>query len=210
MRPSYRLAPCSASDRGSKGWLSYEGRYGHFNFLAGVTLSFWKAIWVQEKCCGFWFLTYIIPRIAANFTSNTPLNTEEPSLLSLSLIKNCTLFSLYSFFTYSDNIRVYPEVSGLAACSENCKWCNCIAILWATLVSFAAITLCVSSQRVFIVGCLLWPGNKNSPTVTHACRKRRLKWVATLPLGDINTEVWSTGMGVGVGLATLPRKKENC
>jgi hypothetical protein len=28
-------------------------------------------------------------------------------------------------------------------------------------------------------------GNKNSPTVTHACRKRRLKWVATLPLGDI-------------------------
>jgi hypothetical protein len=22
-----------------------------------------------------------------------------------------------------------------------------------------------------------WPGNKNSPTVTHACRKRRLKWV---------------------------------
>jgi hypothetical protein len=28
-----------------------------------------------------------------------------------------------------------------------------------------------------------WPGNKNSPTVTHACRKRRIKWVATLPLG---------------------------
>jgi hypothetical protein len=24
--------------------------------------------------------------------------------------------------------------------------------------------------------------------ITHACRKRRLKWVATLPLGDINTE----------------------
>jgi hypothetical protein len=39
-------------------------------------------------------------------------------------------------------------------------------------------------------------GRKNSPTVTHACRKRRLKWVpgawgynwATLSLGDINTE----------------------
>jgi hypothetical protein len=36
-------------------------------------------------------------------------------------------------------------------------------------------------------------------TVTHACRKRRLKWVATLPLGDINTEAWSSGMGVGRG-----------
>jgi hypothetical protein len=46
---------------------------------------------------------------------------------------------------------------------------------------------------------VLWPGNKNSPTVTHACRKRRLKWVATLPLGYINTEAWSSGMGVGRG-----------
>jgi hypothetical protein len=36
-------------------------------------------------------------------------------------------------------------------------------------------------------------------TVTHACRKRRLKWVVTLPLGDINTEAWSSGMGVGRG-----------
>jgi hypothetical protein len=35
--------------------------------------------------------------------------------------------------------------------------------------------------------------------VTHACRKRRLKWVTTLPLGDINTEAWSSGMGVGRG-----------
>jgi hypothetical protein len=29
--------------------------------------------------------------------------------------------------------------------------CSCIAILWARLVSFAAITLCVASQRMFIV-----------------------------------------------------------
>jgi hypothetical protein len=29
--------------------------------------------------------------------------------------------------------------------------CSCIAILWVILVSFAAITLCVASQRVFIV-----------------------------------------------------------
>jgi hypothetical protein len=35
--------------------------------------------------------------------------------------------------------------------------------------------------------------------VTHACRKRRLKWEATLLLGDINTEACSSGMGVGRG-----------
>jgi hypothetical protein len=29
--------------------------------------------------------------------------------------------------------------------------CSCIAILWVSLVSFAAITLCVASRRVFIV-----------------------------------------------------------
>jgi hypothetical protein len=29
--------------------------------------------------------------------------------------------------------------------------CNCITILLVSLVSFAAITLCVASQRVFIV-----------------------------------------------------------
>jgi hypothetical protein len=29
--------------------------------------------------------------------------------------------------------------------------CSCIAILWVSLVSFAAITLCVASQRLFVV-----------------------------------------------------------
>jgi hypothetical protein len=50
-----------------------------------------------------------------------------------------------------------------------------------------------------------WPGLKNSPTVTHACRKRRLKWVpsawghswVTLSPGVINTETWSSRLGVG-------------
>jgi hypothetical protein len=29
--------------------------------------------------------------------------------------------------------------------------CSCIAILWVSLVSFAALTRCVASQRVFII-----------------------------------------------------------
>jgi hypothetical protein len=70
-------------------------------------------------------------------------------------------------------------------------------------VSFAAVTLCVASQRVlnvvyFVIDSvrklldtpsytlldLVWDfiprvvtGEKNSPTVAHAFRKRRLKWV---------------------------------
>jgi hypothetical protein len=43
-------------------------------------------------------------------------------------------------------MRVYPQVSGLAAWSENCKWYSSLP-----LVQFATITLCVASQQVFIV-----------------------------------------------------------
>jgi hypothetical protein len=50
-----------------------------------------------------------------------------------------------------------------------------------------------------------WTGLKNSPTVIHACRKRRLKWVpstwgyswATLSPGVINKETWSSRLEVG-------------
>jgi hypothetical protein len=50
-----------------------------------------------------------------------------------------------------------------------------------------------------------WPGLKNSPTVAHSCRKRQLKWVpsawgyswTTLSPRVINTEAWSSRLGVG-------------
>jgi hypothetical protein len=41
--------------------------------------------------------------------------------------------------------------------------CSCIAILWVSLVSFAAITLCVASQRVSVVAAVYF--------VTHSVRK---------------------------------------
>jgi hypothetical protein len=50
-------------------------------------------------------------------------------------------------------------------------------------------------------------GEKNSLTVDHVCRKRRLKWVlsawgynwATQSPWDINMEIWSSRVGVGRG-----------
>jgi hypothetical protein len=56
---------------------------------------------------------------------------------------------------------------------------------------------------------------KEAVTVIPICRKRRLKWVATLPLRDINTESWSSGMGIGrrdnnPTLWRRPRPKLGC
>jgi hypothetical protein len=52
---------------------------------------------------------------------------------------------------------VYPKVSGLAAWSENCKWYSflplraVVSLFCESVNEFAAITLCVASQRVFNV-----------------------------------------------------------
>jgi hypothetical protein len=60
-------------------------------------------------------------------------------------------------------------------------------------------------------------GEKNSPTVPHACRKRRLKWVlgawgynwVTQSPEDINTETWSSRLGVGRGADDPTPEKVN-
>jgi hypothetical protein len=48
-------------------------------------------------------------------------------------------------------------------------------------------------------------GEKNSPTVAHACRKRRLKWV--LSAWGYNWATQPPGWGLDMGLTTPPRKK---
>jgi hypothetical protein len=67
-------------------------------------------------------------------------------------------FLVAPYYTEHRYMRVHPKVSELAAWSENCKLYSSLppgavvsAILWVSLVSFDAITLCVDSQRVFIV-----------------------------------------------------------
>jgi hypothetical protein len=57
----------------------------------------------------------------------------------------------------------------------------------------------------------------NSPTVAHACRKRRLKWVlgawgynwATQSPGGVNMETWSSRLRVGRGAEDPTTEKVN-
>jgi hypothetical protein len=80
------------------------------------------------------------------------------------------------------NCRISPDVTSTHI--KSCEYPKVCSVRWVLL---------------------WWPGLKNSPTVTHACRKRSIKWVpsawgyswATLSPGVINTEVWSSRLGVG-------------
>jgi hypothetical protein len=98
------------------------------------------------------FLVSILERLGSNLAQEHVLRVLW---IHQSFITNGGWVPRYSLTGL--NSRVYPKVSELAGLSENCKGydsatrCSCIAILWVSLVSFAAITLCVASQRVFIV-----------------------------------------------------------
>jgi hypothetical protein len=60
-------------------------------------------------------------------------------------------------------------------------------------------------------------GKKNSPTVAHAYRKRRIKWVlgvwgynwATQSAGDIIMETWFSTLGAGRGAGDSTPEKVN-
>jgi hypothetical protein len=51
----------------------------------------------------------------------------------------------------SQNFRTGRLERELQMVQLSATLCRCIAILWVSLMSFVAITLCVASQRVFIV-----------------------------------------------------------
>jgi hypothetical protein len=56
--------------------------------------------------------------------------------------------------------------------------CSCIAVLWVSLVSFAAITLCVDSQRVFI--CCLFRYRLSPETFGYSLVYSRVRLELTL------------------------------
>jgi hypothetical protein len=78
---------------------------------------------------------------------NRPVFNAEvlmaPRTTPLTAVRDCLL-----------NTKVYPKVSGLERelhmVQLSATRCSCIAILWVSLVSFAAITLCVASQRIVL------------------------------------------------------------
>jgi hypothetical protein len=66
-----------------------------------------------------------------------------------SYFRNCQMKILYE--GVSKSFRTGRLERELQIVQLSATRCSCIAILWVSLVSFAAITLCFASQRVFII-----------------------------------------------------------
>jgi hypothetical protein len=73
--------------------------------------------------------------------------------------------------------------------------CSCIAILWISLVSFAAITLCVASQRMFVVVYFVIDSLRKlfvTPSYNKLTWTRGMWKYRVVHIIDINIEVHST------------------
>jgi hypothetical protein len=94
---------------------------------------------------------------------------------------------------------------------------SCIAILWVSLVSFAAITLCVASQQVFIVVCFVMTQSGNfwihlrivpygDGRRRYQLRRRRRLVSASTFWSETFDESCSTVFNVGGGSCDRSRK----
>jgi hypothetical protein len=90
------------------------------------------------------------------------------------LIKYMDNFTFTYFQSHKDCNSVCTKYEGVSKSSRTGRLerelkmvqlsaarCSCIAILWVSLVNFAAVTLCVASHRVFIVVISLWTQSGN-------------------------------------------------
>jgi hypothetical protein len=73
-----------------------------------------------------------------------------------SIIWSCLSVPLPTNEGVSKSFRTDSLERDLQTVQLSATRCGCIAILWVSLVSFAAITLCVASQREFIVVGFIW------------------------------------------------------
>jgi hypothetical protein len=87
--------------------------------------------------CGVLHKTYVSRPIA------------DTAVISVSKYLKCYLQYMYD--SVSTSFRNGCLERELQMVQLSATRCSCIAILWVSLVSFAATTLCVAFQRVFIV-----------------------------------------------------------
>jgi hypothetical protein len=117
--------------------------------------------------------------------------------------KQCEVLSLFNYF----DLKAYRDV-------EVKSWCyNLKSQNWHSLCLCHTFRIQNGLKQGDALSTLLFNfaseyAIKNAQEATKM-GAQGYNW-AILPLEDINTEAWFAGMGLGVGLTTLPCKKENC
>jgi hypothetical protein len=86
-------------------------------------------------------------KIFAHYTTSQAVASKKKTFIGSNQQRNSE--ALYEGVSKSSrNGRLERELQMVQLSATRCSW---ITILWVSLLSFAAITLCVASQRVFIV-----------------------------------------------------------
>jgi hypothetical protein len=85
------------------------------------------------------------PFVTLNGLAHTATRVLQPASKEFRKLKCSSIYRGGSKSFRTGRLEPELQMAELSTTS-----CSCIVILWVSLVSFAAITLCVASQRVFI------------------------------------------------------------
>jgi hypothetical protein len=118
--------------------------------------SLLRCIWKEVTWSNMYSLLaeVTVPMNAFSFKMLSHLQSEQTyALISVTKRIHCEEMSTSVVIQdcVSKSVRTGRLERELQMVQLSATRCSCIAILWVSLVSFAAITLCVASQRVFIV-----------------------------------------------------------
>jgi hypothetical protein len=92
-----------------------------------------------------------VVRITLSGRCRLPCQQNTEAWVLLIFVCVCVCVCVYYVESISKSFRTGRLERELQMVEFSAPRCNFTAILWVSLVSFAAITLCVASQRVFIV-----------------------------------------------------------
>jgi hypothetical protein len=120
-------------------WLRISSRYYPSVWMEGLRKS------MKYRCPENWPPVW--------YSKRRPSQYEAQVLLVLRHKGQFTLFQMFLSFVYeevSKSFRTDRLERELQIVHHSATRCSRTAVFWISLVSFAAITLCVASQRVFI------------------------------------------------------------
>jgi hypothetical protein len=105
--------------------------------------TYWALLYISRQSRGHFLIRSNSHRgIEPSFSHAWPLTHSSTYLPNVSSLREELLWGCIQKFP------VYPPGARTANVKFSTSRYSCIAILWVSLVSFAAITLCVASERV--------------------------------------------------------------